>query len=152
MMRYVGFQDPILCLFYEPFLVIKGDSSVKIILALVLFSSVIASSAPGRPSSQSPRIRSRVLAPDELVRQYQISVASIINNLPTASQHRGAVAASPTQQYQFHWTRDGALVWQALLRVYQTTADPALKTNLIKRFQEWVQFEKNVFSRPHRQA
>lgn len=66
----------------------------------------------------------------------------MINNLPTHAQHRGAVAASPTQQYQFHWTRDGALVWQALLRVYQTTADPALKANLIKRFQEWVQFEK----------
>lgn len=80
----------------------------------------------------------------EFEQQYKISTQYILKNLPSGSGQVGAVAASPTAQYQFHWTRDAALTWQALLKVYQRNSSSRAKTALLKRFKDWVSFEKRA--------
>ncbi|MFN8847076.1 MAG: glycoside hydrolase family 15 protein, partial [Bdellovibrionales bacterium] len=79
-----------------------------------------------------------------LSQQYSISTQLILNNLPTQNDTFGAVAASPTKQYQFHWTRDAALTWQALLKVYKTSNQARLRSDILRRFEAWVKFEKRA--------
>ncbi len=79
-----------------------------------------------------------------LAEQYLISKKEILKNLPDQNGYFGSVAASPTQQYQFHWTRDAALTWQALLRVYQSSNQEKARSDLFRRFEAWVKFEKRA--------
>lgn len=81
---------------------------------------------------------------DALSQQYEISIRSILNNFPTSKGSLGAVTASPSEQYQFHWTRDAALTWQSLLKVYQNSAPANLRSDLLRRFEAWIRFEKRA--------
>jgi glucoamylase len=81
---------------------------------------------------------------EALSQQYSISTQAILKNLPTQNDTFGSVAASPTQQYQFHWTRDAALTWQSLLKVYKSSHQTRTRTDLLRRFEAWVKFEKRA--------
>jgi len=93
------------------------------------------------PAFAEARPTAKSFSNADLAQQYRVSIAQILNNLPQNPSQLGAVAASPTAQYQFHWTRDAALTWQALLLVHQTSPQRQLRQELLERFRAWVQFE-----------
>ena len=104
---------------------------LKLILALVWLIL-----GPGLAQGQSFE--------QKLAQQYQISIQSMLKNFPQSQNMVGSVAASPTKEYQYHWTRDAALVHQSLFEVYLRTNSQPLKTQIIKAFQQWVGFEKKA--------
>lgn len=75
--------------------------------------------------------------------QYTRSLQYLLANLPREGQAKGAVMAAPTTHYQYHWTRDAALVWDSLLQVYMRAKGP-LRAELLSRFQDWVAFERRA--------
>jgi len=82
----------------------------------------------------------------KLAQQYQISIQAVLKNFPQNQNMVGSVAASPTKEYQYHWTRDAALTHQALFEVYKLSNSQSLKTQILKAFQQWVRFEKRAVS------
>ncbi len=82
----------------------------------------------------------------KLAQQYQLSIQFMLKNFPQSQGTVGSVAASPTKEYQYHWTRDAALTHQALFEVYQNSNSQALKSQILKAFQQWVGFEKRAVS------
>lgn len=80
----------------------------------------------------------------QLNQQYQISIRSMLKNFPQSQNTIGSVAASPTKEYQYHWSRDAALTHQALFEVYQRSNNPSTKNQIISAFQKWVGFEKRA--------
>lgn len=80
----------------------------------------------------------------KLAQQYQISIQSMLKNFPQSQNTVGSVAASPSKEYQYHWTRDAALVHQSLFEVYKRTSNQTLRIQIVKAFQRWVGFEKRA--------
>ncbi len=119
-----------------------------IITSCLVGAAALASTSQFK-NDRAPQLREPSTLERQVVQHRQISLKFLLNNLPARSEHLGAVAASPTEQYQYHWTRDGALVWQALLKVYQTTSDRSLRQKIRERFQEWVRFEKKCLLSAH---
>ncbi len=79
-----------------------------------------------------------------LNQQYQVSFEWMLKNLPQDPDRLGSVAASPTKEYQYHWSRDAALTHQALFEVFQKTHQIQIKNKILKVFQKWVLFEKKA--------
>lgn len=107
---------------------------MSLLFALLSVLSSLAFAAP----------RLSLNAEKQLQQQYDLSTQFILRNLPTQNGKFGSVAASPTQQYQFHWTRDAALTWQALLKVYTSSTKNSVRIELLRRFKAWVAFEKRA--------
>jgi glucoamylase len=113
------------------FLTKRIDLMLKFILSLACLQSA-ASFAQGQNFEQ------------KLAQQYQLSIQFMLKNFPQSQGTVGSVAASPTKEYQYHWTRDAALTHQALFEVYQNSNSQSLKSQILKAFQQWVGFEKRA--------
>lgn len=87
--------------------------------------------------------KSRSATESLIADQYSRSVSLLLKNLPEDPAQQGAVLASPTTQYRFHWTRDAALTWDSLRRVYQQSTGKT-REQLFEKFQSWVAFERKA--------
>ncbi len=104
---------------------------LRSLICFVFFASVT-------PFAQSQTLESK------LDQQYQISIQSMLKNFPQSQNTVGSVAASPTKEYQYHWSRDAALTHQALFEVYKRSTNTKAKNQIISAFQKWVGFEKRA--------
>lgn len=62
---------------------------------------------------------------------------------PPGASH-GAVIASPTPRYFFHWIRDAALVIDTLITRYELTSDPQEKDIITKKITEYIEFSRRI--------
>ncbi len=80
--------------------------------------------------------------------QFERSIEGVFANLLP----NGAVLASPSTSepnYAFHWIRDSALTWKALLSLARAPGtSPALRQRILDRAGEWIRFEQRLQATP----
>lgn len=81
-------------------------------------------------------------------RQFDRSLRGALSNL----LENGALLASPSGQdpnYRFHWVRDSALTWKALLDVARARETPPdVRENILANAENWVRFEAGLQETP----
>jgi glucoamylase len=81
-------------------------------------------------------------------RQYERSLRGVLSNV----LENGSLLASPSGQdpnYRFHWVRDSALAWKALLGVVRARdTSPAVSANILANAENWVSFETRLQETP----
>lgn len=81
-------------------------------------------------------------------KQYERSLRGTLSNL----LENGALLASPSAHepnYRFHWVRDSALTWKALLGVATSRETrPDVRANILANAENWVRFETGLQETP----
>jgi glucoamylase len=81
-------------------------------------------------------------------RQYERSLRGVLSNV----LENGAILASPSGRepnYRFHWVRDSALTWKALLGVVNASDTPSdVRANILANAENWVSFETRLQETP----
>ncbi len=81
-------------------------------------------------------------------KQYERSLRGTLSNL----LENGALLASPSghePNYRFHWVRDSALTWKALLGVATSPETrPDVRATLLENAENWVRFETRLQETP----
>jgi glucoamylase len=88
----------------------------------------------------------------QTVHSAQAMLANIGPSAAVPDAALGAVVASPaySPNYRYHWVRDGALVMDTLIGLYERSQNNSEKARFLKIFFEYVDFSRRIQLTPNR--